>query len=104
MIPYLDIVDIFLRIYRMHEAFEEFLLNNLVEPTMGAVPSYKALAIIVLGGLGSVRGALVASLALGIIESFGTIYVGHLLDRDSIAFAFLILVLMVRPQGLLTRG
>ena len=65
------------------------LLNNLVEPTMGAVPSYKALAIIVLGGLGSVRGALVASLALGIIESFGTIYIGHLLDRDSIAFAFL---------------
>ena len=35
---------------------------------MGAVPSYKALAIIVLGGLGSVRGALVASLALGIID------------------------------------
>ena len=49
------------------------LLNNLVEPTMGAVPSYKALAIIVLGGLGSVRVALIASLALGIIESFGTI-------------------------------
>ena len=48
--------------------------------------------------------ALVASLALGIIESFGTIYVGHLLDRDSIAFAFLIMVLMVRPQGLLARG
>ena len=80
------------------------LLNNLVEPTMGAVPSYKALAIIVLGGLGSVRGALFASLALGLIESFGTIYVGHLLDRDSIAFAFLIMVLMVRPQGLLARG
>jgi branched-chain amino acid transport system permease protein len=80
------------------------LLNNLVEPTMGAVPSYKALAIIVLGGLGSVRGTLAASLALGVIESFGTIYLGHLLDRDAIAFAFLILVLMVRPQGLLARG
>ena len=79
------------------------LLNNLVEPTMGAVPSYKALAIIVLGGLGRVRGALIASLALGVIESFGTIYVGHLLDRDSIAFAFLIMVLMIRPQGLLAR-
>ena len=65
------------------------LLNNLVEPTMGAVPAYKALAIIVLGGLGSVRGTLVASLALGVIESFGTIYIGHLLDRDAIAFAFL---------------
>jgi branched-chain amino acid transport system permease protein len=79
------------------------LLNNLVEPTMGAVPSYKALAIIVLGGLGSVRGALLASLALGVIESYGTIYIGHLLDRDSIAFAFLIIVLMLRPQGLLRR-
>ena len=79
------------------------LLNNLVEPTMGAVPSYKALAIIVLGGLGNVRGALLASLALGIIESFGTIYFGHFLDRDSVAFAFLIMVLMVRPHGLLTR-
>ncbi len=80
------------------------LLNNLVEPTMGAVPSYKALAIIVLGGLGSVRGTLAASLALGVIESFGTIYIGHLLDRDAIAFAFLIVVLMIRPQGLLAKG
>jgi len=77
------------------------LLNNLVEPTMGSVPSYKALAIIVLGGLGSIRGALLASMLLGIIEAFGTIYLGHLLDRDALAFAFLIVVLMVRPQGLL---
>ena len=38
------------------------LLNNLVEPTMGSVPSYKALAIIVLGGLGSVPGTLAAAL------------------------------------------
>ena len=79
------------------------LLNNLVEPTMGSVPSYKALAIIVLGGLGSVKGTLLAALALGVIESFGTIYLGQLLDRDAIAFAFLILVLMVRPQGLFGR-
>jgi branched-chain amino acid transport system permease protein len=80
------------------------LLNNLVEPTMGAVPSYKALAIIVLGGLGSVRGALIASLLLGVIETFGTIYLDDLLDRDSIAFAFLILVLMIRPKGIFTKG
>jgi branched-chain amino acid transport system permease protein len=80
------------------------LLNNQVEPTMGAVPSYKALAIIVMGGLGSVRGTLAASLGLGVIEAFGTIYIGHLLDRDAIAFAFLILVLMIRPQGLLAKG
>lgn len=80
------------------------LLNNLVEPTMGSVPSYKALAIIVLGGLGDVRGTLLAALALGIIESFGTIYLGDLLDRDAIAFAFLIVVLMIRPQGLFGRA
>jgi len=76
------------------------LLSNLVEPTMGAVPSYKSLAIIVLGGLGNVTGTLIASLALGIIEAFGTIYVGNLLDRDAIAFAFLIVVLMIKPTGL----
>jgi branched-chain amino acid transport system permease protein len=79
------------------------LLNNLVEPTMGSVPSYKALAIIVLGGLGSVPGTLMAALTLGVVESFGTIYLGKLLDRNAIAFAFLILVLMVRPQGLFAR-
>ena len=44
------------------------LLNNLVDPTIGFVVSYKALAIIVLGGLGSVRGTLVASLVLGLVE------------------------------------
>ena len=76
------------------------LLNNLVEPTMGSVPSYKALAIIVLGGLGSVRGTLIASMVIGITESFGTIYLGHILDRDALAFGLLILILMVRPQGL----
>ena len=76
------------------------ILNNLVEPTMGSVPSYKALAIIVLGGLGSVRGTLVAALSLGVIESFGTIYLGEVLNRDAIAFVFLIIVLMVRPKGM----
>jgi branched-chain amino acid transport system permease protein len=79
------------------------LLNNLVEPTMGSVPSYKALAIIVLGGLGSVPGTLLAALTLGIVEAFGTIYLCKLLDRNAIAFAFLIVVLMVRPQGLFAR-
>ncbi len=76
------------------------VLNNLVEPTMGAVPSYKMLAIIVLGGLGNVRGTLLASLALGVIEAFGTIWLGNWLDRDALAFVVLIAVLMLRPQGL----
>jgi branched-chain amino acid transport system permease protein len=80
------------------------LLNNYVEPTMGGTVSYKALAIIVLGGLGSVRGTLIASLVLGVVEAFGTIYLADVLDRDAIGFLFLIVVLMVRPQGLLGRG
>lgn len=79
------------------------LLNNLVEPTMGSVPSYKALAIIVLGGLGSIPGALMAALVLGLVESFGMLYLGKVLDRNAIAFAFLIIVLMVRPQGLFVK-
>lgn len=76
------------------------LLNNLVEPGMGNIVSYKGLAIIVLGGLGNVVGTLISSLVLGLVESFGTIYLGNLLDRDAIAFLFMVAVLMVRPQGL----
>jgi branched-chain amino acid transport system permease protein len=76
------------------------LLNNFVEPTMGFVVSYKALAVIVVGGLGNLQGTLIASLALGLVESYGTIFVGRFMDRDAIAFLFLIAVLIIRPQGL----
>src|ERR1700689_4204625 len=75
------------------------LLNNLVDPGIGFVVSYKALAIIVLGGLGSVRGTLIASLVLGLVEAYGTIFIGAWLDRDAIAFLALIVLLMIRPQG-----
>lgn len=75
------------------------LLDNLVDPAIGFVVSYKALAIIVLGGLGSVRGTLLASLVLGLVESYGTIFIGAWLDRDAIAFIAVIALLMVRPQG-----
>ncbi len=76
------------------------LLNNLIEPGMGNITSYKGLAIVVLGGLGNVPGTLWASLLLGVAESYGTIYLDHVLDRDAIAFLILVTVLMVRPQGL----
>jgi branched-chain amino acid transport system permease protein len=75
------------------------LLDGFVDPRTGYVVSYKALAIIVLGGLGSVRGTLVASLVLGIVESYGTILIGSWLNRDAIAFLALIALLMIRPQG-----
>lgn len=76
------------------------LLNNLVEPGMGNIISYKGLAIIVLGGLGNVIGTLVSSIVLGLVESYGTVYLSNVLDRDAIAFLFLVAVLMLRPQGL----
>jgi branched-chain amino acid transport system permease protein len=80
------------------------LLNGLVEPGMGSVIAYKGLAIIVLGGLGSVRGTLVASIALGIVESFGSVYLNSALDRDAIAFLCVIIALLVRPEGLFGRA
>jgi len=75
------------------------MLDGFVDPRTGYVVSYKALAIIVLGGLGSVRGTLVASLVLGVVESYGTIFIGSWLNRDAIAFLALIALLMIRPQG-----
>lgn len=80
------------------------MLNNLVEPGMGGLIAYKGLAIIVLGGLGSVAGTLVASILFGLIESFGTVMLDQVMDRDAVAFLFMLLMLLVRPQGLLGKG
>jgi branched-chain amino acid transport system permease protein len=77
---------------------------NSVYPTMGSVPAYKAMAIAVLGGLGNVWGTVVASLILGLVETFLVISpAGLILPRDSIAFVALILVLLFRPHGLFGR-
>jgi branched-chain amino acid transport system permease protein len=76
------------------------LLYNAVSPTMGSVPAYKALAVIVLGGLGNVWGTVAAGLLLGLVETFMVGIAGGLLPRDSIAFVALILVLLFRPTGL----
>lgn len=75
--------------------------NNSVFATMGDLPSYKAFIIIVLGGMGSLPGVIVASLLLAIIENFMVASVGYVLPRDAIAFLVLIFMLMFRPHGLL---
>jgi branched-chain amino acid transport system permease protein len=75
------------------------LMNNLVDPATVTVVTYKAIAIIVLGGLGSVRGTLIASLILGIVEAYGTVFIGAYLDRDAIAFLVLIVLLLIKPEG-----
>jgi branched-chain amino acid transport system permease protein len=77
--------------------------NNSVFATMGDLPSYKAFIIIVLGGMGSLPGAIIASLLLAIVENFMVASVGYVLPRDAIAFLVLILMLMFRPHGLLGR-
>ncbi len=73
---------------------------NQVYPTMGAVPAYKSLAIIVVGGLGSVSGSVVASLLLGLAETLLIGFADIPLPRDALAFMAMIGVLMWRSEGL----
>ncbi len=72
-----------------------------VYPTMGSVPAYKAMAITVMAGLGNVWGTVIASLILGLAETFLVISpLAFIPPRHSIAFIALILVLLLRPHGL----
>jgi branched-chain amino acid transport system permease protein len=77
------------------------MYNNSVSATMGGVVAYKAFVVIVLGGLGSVSGTLLASLVLALVETIVVALWGFLLPRDAIAFLVLIALLMFRPQGIL---
>jgi branched-chain amino acid transport system permease protein len=76
---------------------------NLVYPAMGHLVITKAFVIIVLGGMGSVGGAIVGGLIIGFAEAFGGFYLST--DyKDIIAFALLVVILSVRPQGLFSKG
>lgn len=72
---------------------------NLV-PTTGAMPGIKAFTAAVFGGIGSIPGAMIGGILLGIIEIFSKAYISTQLS-DAIVFAVLILVLIVKPTGLL---
>ncbi len=76
---------------------------NQVYPTMGVVPAYKSLALIVVGGLGSVPGAVVASLLLGVAETMLIGFAEVPLPREALAFIAMIVLLLCRPQGLFGR-
>ena len=69
-------------------------------PTTGAMPGLKAFTAAVFGGIGSIPGALVGGVLLGVIEIFGKAYISTDLG-DAIVFAVLIIVLLVKPAGLL---
>jgi branched-chain amino acid transport system permease protein len=74
---------------------------NQVYPTMGAVPAYKTLALIVVGGMGSVSGAVIAALLLGLAETLLIGYLNVPFPRDALAFVAMIGVLVWRSEGLL---
>ncbi|MDP1714516.1 MAG: branched-chain amino acid ABC transporter permease [Anaerolineales bacterium] len=73
-----------------------------VEPTVGAMVMMKALAAVILGGLGHVRGTIYAAVLLGITEALFAGYVSYPF-RDAAAFIVLIFVLLLRPQGIFGR-
>ncbi len=72
---------------------------NLV-PTTGSMPGIKAFTAAVFGGIGSIPGALIGGILLGIIEIFAKAYISTEIS-DAIVFAVLIVVLLVKPTGLL---
>ncbi|OEH92678.1 branched-chain amino acid ABC transporter permease [Bacillus solimangrovi] len=72
---------------------------NSVTPQMGLSMGLKGLAIIILGGMGSIRGAMFGGLILGLSETMIVVF-GESGYRDAIAFVAIIIILLVRPQGL----
>ena len=73
-----------------------------LSPTTGSMPGIKAFTAAVFGGIGSIPGAMLGGILLGIIEVFAKAYISTQLS-DAIVFAVLILVLLVKPEGLLGR-
>ncbi|HEX9172851.1 MAG TPA: branched-chain amino acid ABC transporter permease [Telluria sp.] len=76
--------------------------------TMGVLPGMKAFCAAVLGGIGNIYGAMIGGLVLGLVEAFGAGYIGDLTGgflgshyQDIFAFVILILVLTVRPSGIM---
>ena len=77
-----------------------FALNvNSAQLGMGHAIELKGLAVIIVGGMGSLPGAMIGGLVLGIAEVFAVNYIGSSW-RDMVAFGLLFLILVLRPQGL----
>lgn len=72
----------------------------ILQPTTGSMPGIKAFTAAVFGGIGSIPGAMLGGILLGIIEIFAKAYISMQLS-DAIVFAVLIIVLLVKPTGLL---
>ena len=75
----------------------------LVYPTMGAMPNLKAFVVIIIGGMGSIPGAVIGGFMLGLIESLGGGYISTEY-KDLFAFGALVTFLTIRPLGLFGKG
>jgi len=80
------------------------VLYNAVYPDMGDMIAYKGLALIVIGGFGSLTGTVLASFLLALAETVLTTYTAVPLSREGVAMLFLVLLILLRPQGLLGRA
>jgi len=70
-----------------------------ISPLIGFNYGMKGLIVLIIGGLGSIEGAMIGGIMLGVLEIFTVGYLSSAY-RDAIAFAVLFLVLMIRPNGL----
>jgi branched-chain amino acid transport system permease protein len=70
-----------------------------LEPHGGEAVLLKAFIVVILGGLGSIKGAVVAAFVVGLIEAYSSVYLGG--SKGALAlFVLVVLILLVRPQGL----
>jgi len=77
------------------------ILYNSITPALGEVPSYKMLAIIVLGGLGNPLGTVIAGIVIGLAEVMLSVYTNIPIPKDAIAFVVLIIMLLIKPDGIM---
>ena len=73
-----------------------------VSPFVGTAPMLKAFIVVILGGLGSIPGAILGGLLLGMIESYGATFLGSVI-ADMLELGLVIAILLARPSGLLGR-
>jgi branched-chain amino acid transport system permease protein len=76
---------------------------NATYPTMGMLTGLKAFSAAILGGVGSIPGAIVGGLILGVAENLGAAYISSGL-KDAVAFTIMIIVLILRPSGIFGKG
>ena len=76
---------------------------NSIDPLMGTMPGLKAFVAAVFGGIGSIPGAMIGGLSIGMLETLFSGY-GNSMYRDAAVFAFLIIILILKPSGLLGKN